>query len=228
MDSHTKPLQNWVLTKNSVCLGCDFRWLNVNNECLSVDQHHTTIPFPENKWQEVTWQPNTSWPLQFQWQLQGNTVLLPELVYLTEATAFTEQLWFKALKTSVEVRLKQIQLHWWKFPTTKWCISKQRKISKHLEGQKIYFPCYGIDNHMDWMSRGRKTEVTCAKIVHFLTGNQNSLTAKASEAISTGVHPAQLGAPLALPNSLCQYGIFWNMRYLSTEKNVMYNQWLKS
>lgn len=45
-----------LLTKNSVCLGCDFRWLSLSNECISVDQCHTTITFPENKWQPVTWQ----------------------------------------------------------------------------------------------------------------------------------------------------------------------------
>lgn len=49
---------------------------------------------------------------------------------------------------------------------------------------------------MDWMSRERKTEVTCAKIVHCSAGNQNSLTAKACEAISTVAHAVQLGAPL--------------------------------
>lgn len=102
---------------------------------------------------------------------------------------------------SVEVRLKQIQLHWWKFPTTKWCISKQKKISKHLEGRKVYFPCYVPDTHMDWVSRERTTEVTCAKIVHGSAGNQNFLTAKACEAISTVVHAAHLRT-LGLPRSL--------------------------
>lgn len=116
----------------------------------------------------------------------------------------------------------------WKFPTTKWSISKQKKISKHLEGWKVCFPCYVLDTHIDWMPRERKTEVTCAKIVHCSAGNQDCLTAKACEAISTKVHAVQLGAPLGLPSCLCQYRLFWNIRYLSTDKNVMYNQWLKS
>lgn len=115
-----------------------------------------------------------------------------------------------------------------KLPTTKWCVSKQRKISKHLEGQKVHFPCYVLDTLIDWMSRERRTKVACDKTVPCSTGNKNSVTAKASEAISRVAQPAQLWVPLVFPNSICQYGLLWNMKYSSTDKNVMYSQGLKS
>lgn len=142
--------------------------------------------------------------------------------YFTEATVLTgkEQLCFYTLKTSTEVRLKKVHLHWWNYPPPNDIPRNKGKFQSIWKG-RIHFPCYVLDTHIDWMSRERRTKVACAKIVPCSAGNQNSLAAKASEAISRVAQPAQLGAPLVFPNSLCQRELLCNMRYSNTDKNVM-------
>lgn len=83
-----------------------------------------------------------------------------------------------------------------KAPTTEWCLSKQRKISKHLKGQKVCFPRCVLSTHIDWKPKGRRTKVVYAKIIPCSTGDQKFWTAKASEAILTAAQTAKPGVLL--------------------------------
>lgn len=162
----------------------------------SIEQWYTTVTFPEIERHEVTWQPRSPTDhalVKATWvPVVGNTLSVPELVYFPEATVLTgkEQLSFYTLKTSTEVRLIKIHLHWWNCPLSNDVSQNKGKFLSIWN----HFPFCVLDTHVHWVSRERKTKVACAKIVPCSTGNHNSLTAKASPAISREALPAQLGA----------------------------------
>lgn len=125
------------------CLpGLWFQMIEYEQWTYRVDRCYTTVTFPENKRHEVTWQPGSPTRhalVKATWvPVIRNTLSVPGLVYFTEATVLTgeEQLRFYTLKTSIEVRLKKIHLHWWNCPPPNDVSQNQGKFQSIWKGRR--------------------------------------------------------------------------------------------